>query len=82
MLREYEKMARQCAREEVDHVGFLLGLAEAELIERDQRATQRRIKAARFPMIKSLENFDFRAITSMNEMLTLDPARCDYITKR
>jgi len=82
MLREYEKVAGQCAREKVDHIGFLLRLAEAELIERDQRATRRRIKSARFPMIKSLENFDFRAIASLNKMLTLELARCDYITKR
>ena len=82
MLRESEKTARQCAREKVDHIGFLLRLAEAELIEREQRATQRRIKAARFPMIKTLESFDFKAIPSLNKMLTLELARCEYITRR
>ncbi len=82
MLREYEKMARQCAREKVDHTGFLLRLVEAELIDREQRAAQRRIKAARFPVIKSLDAFDFKAVPSLNKMLTLELARCEYITHR
>lgn len=82
MLREYEKMARQCAREKVDHIGFLLRLVEAELMDREQRAAHRRIKAARFPVIKSLETFDFTAIPSLNKMLTLQLARCEYITHR
>ena len=63
-------------------IGFLLRLVEAELIEREQRATQRRIKAARFPVIKSLDSFDFTAIPSLNKMLTLELARCEYITHR
>ena len=33
-LREYDKLARQCAAEGVDHVRYLLRLAELELIER------------------------------------------------
>ena len=82
VLREYEKTARQCTREKVDHIGFLLRLVEAELIEREQRATQRRIKAARFPVIKSLDSFDFTTIPSLNKMLTLELARCEYITHR
>ena len=42
MLREYEKTAKLCAAEKVDHTGFLLRLVEMELIDRDQRAAQRR----------------------------------------
>jgi hypothetical protein len=40
--------ARRCAAEDVDHLGFLLQLCELELIERERRAAQRRLKAARF----------------------------------
>jgi DNA replication protein DnaC len=66
----------------VEHTGFLLRLAELELIEREQRSTMRRIKAAGFAAIKSLDSFDFKAIPSLNKMLVLDLARCEYITKR
>ena len=35
ILREYDKLARQCAAEGLDHIRFLLRLAELELIERN-----------------------------------------------
>jgi DNA replication protein DnaC len=82
MLRDYQKIAGICAQEKVEHTGFLLRLAELELIEREQRSTMRRIKAAGFAAIKSLDSFDFKAIPSLNKMLVLDLARCEYITKR
>ena len=52
-LREYGKMAAQCAAEGVDHPQYLLRLAELELIDRHQRMVERRIRAARFPAVKS-----------------------------
>ena len=42
---------------------------------------ERRIKAARFPTTKSLDSFEFKAISSLNMMLVLELARCDYITR-
>jgi hypothetical protein len=45
-LREYEKLARQCAAEGQDHVQFLTRLVELELIDRERRMVERRIKAA------------------------------------
>jgi DNA replication protein DnaC len=51
-LREYDKVARQCAAEGVDHVRFLLRLVELEVIERERRMVDRRIKAAKFPTVK------------------------------
>ena len=81
-LREYGKMAAQCAAENVDHPEHLLRLAELELIERHQRMVQRRIPAARFPAVKSLDSFDFPAIPSVNQALVLELARCEYIQRR
>jgi len=79
-LREYDKVARQCARDGVDHSRYLLQLAELELIDRERRMVERRIKAARFPAVKSLDSFEFKAIPSLNKMLVLELARCEYIT--
>lgn len=81
-LREYDKQARRCAGEGVDHVGYLTRLAELELIDRERRMVERRIKQARFPAIKSLDAFDFKAIPSLNKMLVLELARCDYLERR
>ena len=54
-LREYGKMAAQCAAEGVDHPQYQLRIAELELIDRHQRMVERRIRAARFPAVKSME---------------------------
>ena len=51
---EYAKQARQCAVENKDHINYLLRLCELELIERERRMVERRIKAAKFPATKSL----------------------------
>ena len=79
---EYTKLARQCAAEGKDHVQYLLRLCELELIERERRMIERRIKAAKFPATKSLDSFDFRAIPSLNKVLTMELARCEFIDRR
>ena len=82
VLREYEKLARQCAAEGLDHVQFLARLVEMETIDRERRLVERRIRQARFPVVKQLESFDFKAIPSLNKMLVLDLTRGDYIDRR
>lgn len=80
--REYDKVAAQCAQQGVDHPRFLLRLCELEVLERQQKAMERRIRNARFPVIKSLDSFDFSAIPSLNKGLVLELARGDYITRK
>ena len=82
MHGECEKVAARCARENVDHLGFLLQLAELELLERERRSAVRRLKAARFPTIKGLDSFDFAAAPSVNKLMVLELMRCDYIERR
>jgi DNA replication protein DnaC len=82
VVREYDKVARQCAAEGVDHVRYLLRLAELELIDREQRLVERRIRAARFPAVKSLDSYDFTALPSLNKALVLELARCEYLARR
>ena len=82
ILREYDKVARECAQGGVDHPGYLLRLLELELIDRERRVVERRIRAARFPAVKSFDTFDFMAIPSLNKMLVLDLARCEYVLRR
>ena len=65
-----------------DAVKHLLRLSELELIDRHQRMVQRRIRAARFPAVKSLDTFDFLAIPSVNKQLVMELARCEYIEHR
>jgi DNA replication protein DnaC len=82
VLREYDKVARECARDGVDHPRYLLRLIELELIDRERRTIERRIKAAKFPAVKGLDTFDFTAIPSLNKMLVLELARSAFILRR
>ena len=81
-LDEYDKLARQCAAEGLDHSHYLLRLAELELIERQRRMVERRIKAARFPAVKDLDDFDFAAVPSLNKNLVQELARGEYVDRR
>jgi DNA replication protein DnaC len=58
---EYAKQAQLCAAENKDHVHYLARLCEVELIDREGRMIERRIKAAKSPSTKSLDSFDFRS---------------------
>ena len=82
VLSECEKVATRCAAENVDHLGFLLQVTELELIDRERKAAERRLKAARFPAPKSLDEFDFAARPSVNKPQILDLIRGDYLTRR
>lgn len=82
VLREYDKVARDCARDGVDHTRYLLRLVELELIDRERRVVERRIRQARFPAVKSLDTFDFTVIPGLNKMLVLELARGEFILRR
>ena len=61
ILREYKSAAAACAQENQDHIEFLSRLCEREILEREQRAAERRIKSAKFPVLKTLDTFNFKA---------------------
>ncbi len=82
-LRDYKAVAAVCAQERSDYPTFLLRLAERELIDREQRAAERRIRDARFPVLKTLESFDFAAQPSINAALVRElVAHGEYILKK
>ena len=81
-LREYDKVAQPCAAEGVDYPRYLLRLAEQELLDRERRATERRIQQARFRVVQSLDSFDFLAIPSWNKALVLERARSEFIERK
>ena len=43
-VRDYRKVSQECAREGSDYAGFLLRLAERELLDRERRASERRVR--------------------------------------
>lgn len=82
MLREYASVAAVCGRENVSFETYLLRLCERERIERQQRATERRIQAAKFPSLKTMESFDFNAQPNINEALVRELLAGEFIDRR
>jgi DNA replication protein DnaC len=82
ILHEYDKVAQQCAAQDVNYPRFLLRLTELELLDRERRATERRIRQAKFPVLKSLDSFDFLAIPSLNKAMVLELARSEFLVRR
>jgi DNA replication protein DnaC len=82
MLRDYAAVAAACGQERIDYAGFLLRLSERELLERERKATERRIKEAAFPVIKTIDTFDFAARSSLNETLVRELLRGEYMERK
>lgn len=62
--------------------GFLLQLCELELLDRDKRSSERRLKSAHFPNLKSPGDFDFAAQPSLNRVLVAELLRCEFVERR
>jgi DNA replication protein DnaC len=71
-----------CRDERGDYSTYLLWLAERELLDRETRAAARRVKEACFPVVKTLDTFNFRAQPSINEALVRELMRGEYVGKR
>jgi len=82
MLREYASMAAVCRDDRSDYPTYLLRLTERELLDRETRAAERRVKDARFPVTKTIDTFDFKAQPSINEPLIRELLRGEFIDKR
>ncbi len=80
-LRNYRKFAEDAAQANLSYDRFLLALAEQEIGQRERNRTTRRIKAARFPVLKELADFDFSCISSPHKQRVLELAQGSYVQK-
>lgn len=79
--QQYRQVAEDAARHNLDYERYLLALAEQEVAQRLLNSQQQRIKAARFPVLKELADFDFSLIPQLNKQRVLDLARGEYIAR-
>ena len=68
VAQNFEALGQQAAREQSSHVDYLAQLIDGEHGRRDDRGTERRVMAARFPVLKTLEQFDWSWPTNVNQM--------------
>ena len=78
---QYRQVAEDAAGNNLGYDQYLLALAEQEVAQRHINSQRQRIKAARFPVLKDLADFDFSAIPQLNKQRVLDLARGEYISK-
>ncbi len=76
------KLLEGAQRESWSYEEFLKRLAETELFGREQQKIERRIKAAHFPTLKTLEEFDFTFQTSIKKQVLLHLAGLDFVRER
>ena len=80
--RHYQELARQAAQGNLPYEAFLLALVEIEAQQREENAHQKRLRMARFPVLKTLDQFDFTALPTLNKARVLDLAQGSYLEKR
>jgi DNA replication protein DnaC len=69
------------ARERRTHLGYLEALLQAELEDREHRLVERRLREARMPRVKTLEEFDFSQSPKVSAQQIHELAKGDYIAK-
>lgn len=80
-LRNYRQMAHDAAQANRDHVNFLFALAEQEVAQRERHRIEQCIRAARFPVLKELADFDFTCVPSLNKAQVLELAQGGYMAR-
>lgn len=75
----YEPLAKEAAEAHWGHVQYLAGLVEGEALERQQRSIQRRIRQARFPVVKTLEPFQWTWPRKINRLQVQNLFRLRFI---
>ena len=80
--RQYKKLAQEAAQQNHSYEDYLLRLLELEVAQREERSQQRRVTQARFPYLRSLDQFDFSAAPWVNRGKVLELAKGEYLAKQ
>jgi len=81
IAKRFEDALRQAREQGIDHADFLLELTEAEIAVRQQNREKRRLKEAHFPLLKTLENFDFGYASNLNKLEFMQLVSGEYLNE-
>jgi DNA replication protein DnaC len=79
MRQHVEELASQAAQKQWSHVDFLGRLVEGETALRQDRARARRVQQARFPVLKTLDQFDFTWPSQINRLAVQNLFRLTFV---
>jgi len=79
MLENHQAFAQSAADKQLSHLDYLTELISGEACARDDRRVQRCINQARFPVVKTLDQFDWNWPTKINRMLIQNLFHLDFV---
>jgi len=82
VLESYQELARDALDNGISPMRFLLSCLEHESLNRKQRQLESRMKAAKFPVVKTLDSFDFALIPDLPKAKVLNLAESGYVRTR
>ena len=82
MLRDYKAIAGDCGKKKSSYMQYLKILCERERLGREERAAERRLKAAKFPVLKTIEAFDFKQQPTINEPLVRELLTGEFVSRK
>jgi DNA replication protein DnaC len=80
--RHYQKLAQEAAQHNRPYDAYLLSLLELEVAQREENQQKRRLAQAHFPYLRTLDQFDFSAIPSVNKAKVLELAKGEYLAQQ
>lgn len=78
---DYKKVVRQLSPGD-GYDKFLCELMKLEVLQRQETGQRRRIKKAGFPVLKTLDEFDYDRLEHVSESFVWELAACDFIKNR
>jgi len=82
VAQHYARLAKEAAAHNQSYQDYLLALLESEVLQRDENAQKLRLARARFPVLKTLDGFDFATLPSLNKALVIELSRGGFVDRR
>lgn len=81
ILKYYESFAKEATQSNQTYEQYLGALAQEEAINREKNRIKNLLNKAKFPFQKTMDDFQFDQIPSLNKQQILQLADCSYIQK-
>lgn len=82
MLEHHESLAREAAEKHYSHLEYLARLIEGEAHRREDRSIARRVRLARFPVLKTLDQFEWNWPRKINRMQVQNLFRLTFVEEQ
>ena len=82
IIKNMNKLKSQALENKWSYDEYLLELTQRELEVRSDNRLKRRLREAKFPLMKTLDSYDYEAAPNLNVGLIQDLKRCEYINQK